>query len=120
MHLSHFLLAISIALGTFATPSAHAQSTEPLPELAQGLPQDWAKADAIFKERVHDRFRIGEPEQNLIHVLIDQGFAVSPDRKSASFEQPDIVCRLIWRVFWATDEAQNIRSIGGVYGGICL
>jgi hypothetical protein len=121
MRLIPLLLAATIALHLLAPSPAHAQNSESsLPELAQGLPQSWDQGALIFKERVRGRFPIGTPEQDVVHALENQGFTVSPDGKSASFEQPNIVCRVFWRIFWTADEAQNIRDINGVHGGICL
>jgi hypothetical protein len=124
MRLRFLLLgaAIVIVLGLSAIWLAvHQSSDAPLPELLQGLPQDWAEADIVFGVRVLNRFPTGMPLQDVVRELENQGFEVSADGKSAGFAQGDIVCSRLWRIFWATDEAQNIRGISGGYqGSVCL
>ena len=113
-------ILLVLAAIVLVTPACDESSDRPLPELARNLPQGWAEADLAFKERVRNRFPVGTPQKDVVDALESQGFTIAPDGKRASFEQPNIVCRLTWRIFWATDEVQNIRRIDGVYGGICL
>jgi len=98
------------------------RSSEPtLPELARDLPSgSWETADLAFKQRVRSRFSVGEPAQDVLRALEAQGFKLASDNKSASFDQPGFPCRLVWRVFWTSDTAGNIRRIDGVFAGICL
>ncbi len=122
VRVSYLLLAAAPALVVSAIWLAVPESAEPqpLPELAKDLPQDWRRADAVFGGRVRDHFPTGMSVQAVIRVLENQGFSISADQTSASFERADIVCRHVWRIFWAGDEAQRIRGISGTYGGICL
>ncbi|HEY4162195.1 MAG TPA: hypothetical protein VGM59_03975 [Dongiaceae bacterium] len=118
-------LAVVAVLGGLACWSIYASgknssSRPPLPELAKDLPANFEEADATFKKRIHDSFPIGSHGRDVASMLVIQGFAISPDGKAASFEQPGLVCRRAWRIFWEADRADAIRRIDGVFAGICL
>ena len=121
MRLRFLLLGAAIVLGLSSIWLAIPRGSEAaLPELLQGLPQDWAQADLAFGARVLNRFPDGMSEQDLVAALMDQGFKISPNDRRASFEQPNWVCRLVWQITWSTDEAGLVRGISGQYGGSCL
>lgn len=119
------LLAIAMLALLPSGPSvaiADGQSADgrTIPELGRNLPQNFDAADAEFKNRVRQRFAAGEAEQDVVDTLLQQGFKLGPDGRSARFEQPGWECRLVWRVFWSADAAHKIARIDGVYAGICL
>jgi hypothetical protein len=71
--------------------------------------------------RVLNRFPNGMPLQEVVRALERQGFRVSADGNSAGFNEPGLVCKRIWRIFWTTDETMNIRGITGSFlGSTCL
>ena len=120
---SLFLAIAAICLCVFewrvSFADGQSSSAQPIPELGRNLPRNFDEGNAEFKKRVRERFPAGEPEQDVVATLTQQGFKLSPDGRAASFEQPSLVCRLVWRVFWSVDAAHTIRHIDGVYGGIC-
>lgn len=112
-------------MATLAGVVSIAQTTPPnerheLPELAKGLPQNFEEADTVFKARIQNRFPAGTPERDVLETLTSQGFSIAPEGNMASFEDPDTVCRLVWRVFWKADANHNLSGISALYGGICL
>lgn len=113
------------ALAVLAGVPGLAQTTLPserheLPALAKDLPSDFEEADAVFEARIRNRFPAGTSEQEMVETLASQGFSIAPDRKIATFEDSNIVCRLIWRVSWETGSDRKLTGVDAVYGGLCL
>ncbi len=91
-----------------------------IPELGRDLPKDIEAGDAAFRERLREHFPAGTPEQTVIDTLVQQGFSLDADGITASFERPEIVCRMVWRVVWSADADHRIKNVDGLYGAICL
>jgi len=120
-----FVLSAAAALAVLAGGTGIAQTTSPserheLPALAKDLPSDVEAADSVFESRIRNRFPAGTPEQEVVQTLAGQGFSIAPEGNVATFEDSNVVCRLIWRVSWQTDAERKLTWIDAVYGGLCL
>ncbi|QPH54013.1 hypothetical protein [Pontivivens ytuae] len=90
----------------------------PLPEIAAGLPDQVAEANAAFNARVQARFALPLAEDDLIAVLETDGFAVDRSVSFADIERRDGLCLRRYRVVW-NNEGGTVDAIGGAYGLVC-
>lgn len=91
------------------------------PELARGLSSNFEEGEIQFNARLAERFPIGTAENRMIATLQDQGFEVFEDDFGtyANHEAPQLVCKLITRVNWTSDNNGRLTSMSGVYGAAC-
>ena len=109
-------------LAGLAAPMLAGCGAEPqLPEIARGLPSNYAEGEAIFDARLKSRFPVGTQEEKLVNELSRQGFPIPPVRDSqgnaySEFTRSDFIFQTIWSVRWRAEDGR-IAEIWGVYGG---
>lgn len=107
--------AVMLAACGAETPDCGAD----LPEIARGLPPDFAEGEAVLNARLRSRFPIGTPEKALVAELRKQGFPMPPVRDSEGNAYADSTCdgvisQTIWSVRWRAKEGR-IVEIWGMY-----
>ncbi|MEL6378035.1 MAG: hypothetical protein AAFQ04_12745 [Pseudomonadota bacterium] len=89
------------------------------PEIARGLPTNFAEADEEFGRRVNAAFSLPLTVDELITRLGEQGFTINIENSLAVFEKQRFPCRLIWRIHWDEDD-ESVTALSPIYGGVCL
>ncbi len=89
-----------------------------LPQIAAGLPDQVAEANAAFNARVQARFTLPLAEDDLVAALEADGFAVDRTVSFADIERRDGLCLRRYRVVW-NNEGGTVDAIGGAYGLVC-
>ena len=110
--------AFSLLAAAFVTacgvPSGRAQ----IPEIAQGLPPNYAEGEQVFNARLEDRFPVGTAEGALVEELKRQGFSIKDGSSGrfATFIEKNLIVSNVWNVGWEVENG-TISKIWGVYGG---
>ncbi|MEP3946913.1 hypothetical protein [Ascidiaceihabitans sp.] len=89
------------------------------PEIARGLPNNFAEADEEFARRVSAAFPAPLTVEALIARLSEQGFTVNEEAEIAIFEKSKFPCTLQWRIHWAAEDG-SVSNLTSKYGGACL
>jgi hypothetical protein len=94
------------------------------PPLADDLPEGAYAATAAFDLRVKARFPVGSDEGTLRAELARERFVIrasddSPPTFIATYEHPDVVCRVDWTIYWHVDGGR-IADISAKYRPTCL
>ena len=89
------------------------------PQIARGLPSNFAAADEEFRERVIAAFPLPLAVEELTARLSEQGFSVNIENSFAIFEKGKFPCTLIWRIDWQ-EEGGYASRLSSKYGGACL
>lgn len=89
------------------------------PEIARGLPGNFAEADKEFARRVSAIFPTPVAVDELIYRLGEQGFTVNEEAEYEVFEQSRFPCTLKWRIHWTTEDG-SVNDLTSKYGGACL
>ncbi|SFP20313.1 hypothetical protein SAMN04488056_1301 [Cohaesibacter marisflavi] len=89
------------------------------PQIARGLPSDFAAADEEFRERVFAAYPLPLAVEELTAGLSEQGFSVDTENNFAIFEKSKFPCLLSWRIYWQA-EGGSVSGLNSKYGGACL
>lgn len=89
------------------------------PEIARGLPSNFAEADEEFGRRVNAAFPLPLTVDELTARLGEQGFTINTENSLAVFEKQGFPCTLIWRIHWEADN-ESVTALSSIYGGVCL
>ena len=89
------------------------------PQIASGLPSNFAEADEEFGRRVFAAFPLPLAVDHLTARLSEQGFSVNTEANYAIFEKSKFPCTLIWRIHWESED-DSVSEITSKYGGACL
>ena len=89
-----------------------------VPELARGLPAEYAEGKKIFDARLKARFPMGSDARAMAETLRQQGFAVlvTPQGGSAHFSDKALPVSNVWNIGWTAKDGR-LAGIWGVYGG---
>lgn len=89
-----------------------------VPELARGLPAEYAEGAKIFDARLKARFPAGSDAGAMAETLRQQGFAVlvTAQGGSAQFSDNAVPVSNVWNIGW-TANAGRVAEIRGIYGG---
>lgn len=90
-----------------------------LPELARGLPSNFADAEEEFGRRVNAAFPLPLTVNQLTALLSEQGFSIQTQNNLAVFEMPGFPCAFIWRVHWEAED-KLVSALTSMHSGNCL
>ncbi|MXP29609.1 hypothetical protein GRI58_12360 [Porphyrobacter algicida] len=107
-------LIASIALLAAGCGSARS----PIPEIAQGLPNNYSEGERVFDARLKARFPVGTSTNALAEELTKQGFSVTTQINGggANYTDKGFLVSSVWNIGWKA-QGGRITDIWGVYGG---
>jgi len=124
--LSGYVVVALLASG--ATSYWLSEEPSPIPPLLQDMPwknfHDIAAQETI-DARLLDRFPIGSPENDLIHVLWREGFRPWNDwqtlPRGAGWDRAEgFICRRSGVIRWSVDDSGRLTAISGQLSIDCL
>lgn len=89
------------------------------PEIARGLPSNFAEADEKFARRILAALPPPLTLEELIARLGEQGFTVNEEAEYAVFEKSKFPCALRWPIHWEVKDG-SVSNLNSKYRGACL
>lgn len=110
--------AFSLLAAAFVTACGLPIGRAQIPEIAQGLPPNYAEGEQVFNARLEDRFPVGTAEGALVEELKRQGFSIKDGSSGqfATFIEKNMIVSNVWNVGWEVENG-TISKIWGIYGG---
>ncbi len=114
----HVISAFSLLAAAFVTACGMPSGRAQIPEIAQGLPSNYAEGEQVFNSRLEARFPVGTAEDALVEELKLQGFSIKDGSSGrfATFVEKNLIVSNVWNVGWEVENG-TISKIWGVYGG---